>query len=95
MRSFQRGLFGCFLPFLLFALWVSTPVRSSIPLQPGYWLQVGEVAEWGNEFPQWLKPYLSLQVEGDAQSVFSNAAEGIIAIGEENPLPGRSWRRQQ
>ncbi len=86
MRPFHRILSGSLMALLLLTIWVSSPIRSHIPLEPGYWISVGETQEWGDHLPDWLKPYLSLQVEGDAQSVFSNNVSGAVAVGEENPL---------
>lgn len=86
MRSFHRILAGCIVSISVFSLWISPPVRNHIHVQPGYFMQVGQVDDWGIHCPEWIRQSLSLQIEGEAQSVFGNDIQGAVAIDEENPL---------
>ncbi len=89
MRSVIRVLLGILFSVLLLILCVSEPIRSQVPLPPGLRMQVGEVEEWGRNYPAWLKPYLSLKVEGGSQSVFGNQARGALRVEEPLKLAAR------
>ncbi len=89
MRSVTRILLGFFLAVLLFILCVSEPIRSRVPLPAGQRMQVGEVAEWARDYPAWLKPYLSLKVEGESRSVFGGQSRGVLQVEEPLKLAAR------